>query len=301
MDTMETTQLFVGNLSFDATNDDVLSLFADVGGVVSSQLVTGRNGDSRGYALVEMVSFEEAANAIDALNGMEFLGRELRVRQDRKSMTSAPPPAQVDEFDPNSLGSPNLFIGNLDYDVTTEEVLELVHPLGAVVSGAVEERWDGRSRGFAIVQMATIDDAVNVALALNGADHWGRPLKVHEDHGSGKPARKDNDSRPKRRRREYPEPSGPPVITTRLFVNNIPYQASEDDLDAFFNVIGPVAESRVLRSRGGRSMGCAVIEYNDIADAHTALEQLQNADFLGRTIFIREDRELDDGSAHSDE
>ena len=73
-------KLYVGNLSFDTTSDDLLTLFGQHGTVTSAQVVTDREtGRSRGFAFVEMSSGAETA--IQALNMKEFQGRNLTVNE----------------------------------------------------------------------------------------------------------------------------------------------------------------------------------------------------------------------------
>jgi RNA recognition motif-containing protein len=73
-------KLYVGNLSFDTTSDDLTKLFGEYGTVTSAQVVTDREtGRSRGFAFVEMSSGAEAA--IQALHMKEFQGRNLTVNE----------------------------------------------------------------------------------------------------------------------------------------------------------------------------------------------------------------------------
>ncbi|MEP7036844.1 MAG: RNA-binding protein, partial [Acidobacteriota bacterium] len=73
-------KLYVGNLSFDTTQQDLEQLFGEIGTVESANLIEDRDtGRSRGFAFVEMSSDEEAQNAISELNGKEVDGRELKV------------------------------------------------------------------------------------------------------------------------------------------------------------------------------------------------------------------------------
>ena len=75
-------KLYVGNLTFDATDADLTELFSAHGQVQSVQIVTDRDtGRSRGFAFVEMSDGAEAA--IAALNGQDFKGRSLTVNEAR--------------------------------------------------------------------------------------------------------------------------------------------------------------------------------------------------------------------------
>jgi RNA recognition motif-containing protein len=74
------TKLFVGNLSFNTTENDLQDAFAAHGTVTEANLVTDRmSGKPRGFGFVTMATAEEAQKAIDALNGASLDGRNLTV------------------------------------------------------------------------------------------------------------------------------------------------------------------------------------------------------------------------------
>ena len=74
--------IYVGNLSFDASEDDVRNAFSQFGNVESIKLITDREtGRPRGFGFVTMPDSSEANAAIESLNGTELLGRELRIRE----------------------------------------------------------------------------------------------------------------------------------------------------------------------------------------------------------------------------
>src|SRR5437879_5083650 len=76
--------IYVGNLTWDATADDLLALFQEHGAVARAQVITDREtGRSRGFGFVEMDDDTEAQKAIDALNGADYRGRPLTVNEAR--------------------------------------------------------------------------------------------------------------------------------------------------------------------------------------------------------------------------
>jgi len=78
------TKIFVGNLSFNTTENDLQDAFAAHGTVVEANLMTDRaSGRPRGFAFVTMATPEEARAAIDALNGSNLDGRNLTVNEAR--------------------------------------------------------------------------------------------------------------------------------------------------------------------------------------------------------------------------
>jgi len=76
------TNIFVGNLSFDVTQDELTSAFAQYGNVERVNIITHRDsGNPRGFAFVEMTERNDANNAIAGLNGSTLNGRTLNVNE----------------------------------------------------------------------------------------------------------------------------------------------------------------------------------------------------------------------------
>ncbi|WP_036479283.1 RNA-binding protein [Myxosarcina sp. GI1] len=76
--------IYVGNLSYDVTKEDLSTVFAEYGTVTRVALPSDREtGRPRGFGFVEMSSEDEEAKAIESLDGAEWMGRELRVNKAR--------------------------------------------------------------------------------------------------------------------------------------------------------------------------------------------------------------------------
>ncbi len=76
--------IYVGNLNMDLSEDELRDVFEGYGNVISCKLIMDREtGRSRGFAFLEMSSQAEGSAAVDALNGYEILGKNLRVNEAR--------------------------------------------------------------------------------------------------------------------------------------------------------------------------------------------------------------------------
>ncbi|HLU31414.1 MAG TPA: RNA-binding protein [Acidimicrobiia bacterium] len=74
------TNIYVGNLAFDTSNQQLEALFTEFGEVSGAQVITDRDtGRSRGFGFVEMANSEAAERAISSLNGKNVGGRQLTV------------------------------------------------------------------------------------------------------------------------------------------------------------------------------------------------------------------------------
>ena len=75
-------KLYVGNLSFNTSTQDLEQIFGEIGSVNSASLIEDREtGHSRGFAFIEMSSKEDGQTAITKLNGKEINGREMIVNE----------------------------------------------------------------------------------------------------------------------------------------------------------------------------------------------------------------------------
>lgn len=79
---MMSTRLYVGNISFKATEEDMTELFSQAGQVVSAKLIKdAATGRLRGFGFVEMSSAEEAQKAVSMFNGKQFMERAIVVNE----------------------------------------------------------------------------------------------------------------------------------------------------------------------------------------------------------------------------
>lgn len=75
-------KVYVGNMNYSTAENNLRDLFAQYGNVQTVNIIVDRyTGKAKGFGFVEMETEEEARAAIDALNGFEFMGRQLRVNE----------------------------------------------------------------------------------------------------------------------------------------------------------------------------------------------------------------------------
>jgi len=75
-------KIYITNISYNATEQDINDLFSEYGEVESAKIITDRvTGQSRGFGFIEMETEEDAERAISDLNGTPFMGKELSVSE----------------------------------------------------------------------------------------------------------------------------------------------------------------------------------------------------------------------------
>ena len=203
----EEAKLFVAGLP-DSISEDVLKqLFEATGGkVVGVSLPKDRmTGRPRGFGFVTLSTPTEAQSARDALDGSMQGGKSISVRPfqaepPRRDGVGAAPGAPrmgggpMGPPGPRGPGGPSaqapdrtLYIGNLPYDATTEEVQTLINGVApdSVVRVHLPMDADGRKRGFGFVTMASSEAAKAAEVALRTADLRSRRLVVNLAHPKG--------------------------------------------------------------------------------------------------------------------
>lgn len=145
---------------------------------------------------------------------------------------------------------------------------------------------DGKAKGFGIVEFAHPRDAAKAIRKLNETEFEGRTIYVRYDNDGKGDARggggdSDSDS--------VGDDSG-----LSLFVSNLSYDTTWQDLKDHCRAAGKVESANILTGREGRSIGCGVVVYQDKRGASRALRELQDTELDGRDIRLREDRGRED-------
>ena len=213
-------------------------------------------------------------------------------RGGRKRESRAPPDTEVIEVSSN-----RLYVHNLAWRVSWQDLKDHFRQAGEVVRSEIFTQGPGgRSKGCGIVEMASVDDAANAVEKLVDSELHGRRILIREDRESGRRGedRRDNydQSQHSRSFRENANTEVIEVSSNRLYVHNLAWRVSWQDLKDHFRQAGEVVRSEIFtQGPGGRSKGCGIVEMASVDDAANAVEKLVDSELHGRRILIREDRE----------
>jgi len=209
LDDPEVTErrLYVQNLSWNVNWKILKTHFSQAGTVLRADVLEdNKTGRSKGCGVVEMGSREEAAAATTMLNASELDGRKIYIREDREIpgnetsrfilsrlddtsdsgglRTNRPPKSNGVIGDARPVAtteSPRVYVGNLSYSVTDEDLQECMKTAGPVLSCTVVTGNDGRSKGYGLVEFQNALAAKQAILILNNYELLGRQIFVRED------------------------------------------------------------------------------------------------------------------------
>ncbi|KAI0192062.1 hypothetical protein EV127DRAFT_54291 [Xylaria flabelliformis] len=135
------TNVYVKNISTDASDDDFRDLFEKYGDVTSSSLARDSEGKSRGFGFVNFTTHESAAKAVDELNGKDFHGQDLYVGRAQKKhereeeLRKSYEAARQEKA--NKYQGVNLYIKNLDDEVDDDKLRQMFSEYGPITSAKV--------------------------------------------------------------------------------------------------------------------------------------------------------------------
>lgn len=185
-ETEEGVKIYVGNVSFETTEEQLIECFEEYGTVSDCYVpVDSNTGLKRGFAFIRMPNKEESSKAIEGLNGEVVGGRVVEVSVSLPR-GQAPPRRNRNRSPPNQT---KIYVGNLPFETEADELTELFQDFGTVIDCYMpEDRMTGRGRGFGFITMP-LEDAEGAIEELDGFEFGGRMLRVNE----AIPIRRGND------------------------------------------------------------------------------------------------------------
>ncbi len=259
-------RVYVGNIDWKVSWQDLKDHMRNCGRVVRADILMDNKGRSKGCAIVEYSTEEEAQRAIAELTDSEILGRKIFVREDREDDSTAKTEIVED------LGKRTLIVENVPLTFAWQELKDLFKPVGNVVRADIFAG-EGDIR-LGLVEFRSSSDvfrAINNAVSIAVEDMIFRTVK----RGENIEYLRGTNSEPK-----------------KLYVGELAWSVSWQDLKDHFKSVGEVIRADVATEEGGRrSKGFGFVEFYSAEDAQRAVEQLNGSVLKGRSIYVRAYRE----------
>lgn len=253
-------RVYVGNLDWKVSWQDLKDHMKSVGRVVRADILSDASGRSKGCGIVEFSTVDEAQRAIHNLTDTEILGRRIFVREDREVDKQSAKPI---EEDPRNR---SLVVENVPHSFEWQELKDLFKPVGNVLRADIFAQGESR---YGLVEFRSSADAFRAlshANELISDDMILRVISSGEDIESLKG-----------------------LTSKKLYVGELAWSVSWQDLKDHFKQIGEVLRADVATEEGGRrSKGFGFVEFASAHDAARAVSQLNGSNLKGREIYVRE-------------
>ncbi|AEO59048.1 hypothetical protein MYCTH_2306966 [Thermothelomyces thermophilus ATCC 42464] len=228
--------VFIKNLDTAIDNKALHDTFAAFGNILSCKVAQDENGNSKGYGFVHYETDEAAAQAIKHVNGMLLNEKKVYVgyhipKKDRQS-----------KFEEMKANYTNVYVKNINLEVTEEEFRELFSKYGEVTSSTLARDQEGKSRGFGFVNFSTHDSAAKAVEELNGKEFRGQELYVgraQKKHEREEELRKSYEAARAEKANKYQG--------VNLYIKNLADDIDDDKLRQMFSEFGPITSAKVMR------------------------------------------------------
>lgn len=185
-------------------------------------------------------------------------------------------------------GTNRVYVGNLSYSTSWQSLKDEFREVGNVAFAKVLTGQDGRSRGCGVVEFDTEEDAIRAIDTMTGRIIDGREIFVREDREPELGTFSKRHAVGSREEHHYVRSNASPRHTgVKLFVSNISYDTSWQDLKDYFKNAGVVLHAKIGSDSNGKSRGFGIVEMETQMDAERAIDTLTQTELNGRTISVR--------------
>eukprot|EP01111_Echinosteliopsis_oligospora_P015574 TRINITY_DN619_c0_g1_i1.p1 TRINITY_DN619_c0_g1~~TRINITY_DN619_c0_g1_i1.p1 ORF type:complete len:278 (+),score=119.57 TRINITY_DN619_c0_g1_i1:37-870(+) len=240
---------------------------------------------------------------------------------ERAEPSPPPPPATLPDVSPSdddddddkaASGPPilnleavtnRLYVMNLAWNTSWQDLKDHMRAAGNVVYAEVFSDDSGRSKGCGIVEFSTRQEALNAISTLNDTQLQGRLIFLREDRedkfaagarGGGRATKSSSSSSSSFTPSTPAHRPDPPRVErtpgSQIYVHNLPYTTSWQDLKDHFRPCGNIIRADVLYGPDGRTKGAGTVLFESSTDARKAIQDMDNTDFHGRPIYVKEDK-----------
>ncbi|CDS07593.1 hypothetical protein LRAMOSA01542 [Lichtheimia ramosa] len=268
--------VFIKNLDPTIDNKALHDTFSAFGNILSCKIALDETGQSKGYGFVHYDTEEAATTAIQKVNGMLLNDRKVYVghhisRKERQ--------AKIDEMKAHFT---NIYVKNLNPDVTDEDLRTLFGNYGTITSAAVAKDDQGVSRGFGFVNFEKHDDAHQAVQELNGSEYHGKALYVSR-------AQKKNE-REQELRRQYEQARLEKLSKyqgVNLYIKNLDDDVDDERLKQEFSVYGNITSAKVMRDdTTGISRGFGFVCFSEADEATRAITEANGRMLGSKPIYV---------------
>ncbi|KAF6147470.1 hypothetical protein GIB67_021296 [Kingdonia uniflora] len=254
--------VFVKNLSAWIDTIRLHEIFIEYGNI-SSCKVQMSEGKNMGYGFVQFESELSANAAIENLNGTTIDGKQIHVGNFvRKS-------DRIAKYT-------NLYIKNLDVNITEERLREKFSQFGEITSIAIMKDDDSNSKGYGFVNFKNTEHAKSAVEAMNGAEFGFKNIYV------GRAQKKAE--RQQILLQQFME--RPNLNYTNLYVKNLDPEVNIDILKAKFSPFGEITSMVIMNDDSGNSKGYGFVNYKEPGHAKLAMDLLNGTELGLKTIYV---------------
>ncbi len=267
--------IFIKNLDPVIDNKALHDTFSAFGKILSCKVATDEYGVSKGFGFVHYETADAAEAAIQNVNGMLLNNREVFVgphipRRERQS-----------KFEAMKANFTNIYVKNVDPEVTEKEFSELFNSYGKTTSVALALNREGNSRGFGFVNFESHEAAAKAVEALNDSEYKGRKLYVgraQKKHERQEELKKQYEAARQEKLSKYQG--------VNLFIKNLDDSVDDNKLREEFSPFGTITSAKIMTDDQLKSKGFGFVCFSSPEEASKAVTEMNQRMIAGKPLYV---------------
>ncbi|CCJ28224.1 unnamed protein product, partial [Pneumocystis jirovecii] len=260
-----TGNVFIKNLDASIDNKALHDTFTAFGSILSCKVAVDELGNSKGYGFVHYKTSESAEAAIKHV----YVGHHVS-KKDRQS-----------KFDDMKLKFTNVYVKNIDPEISEAEFEELFKKFGNVTSLSLSVDENGKSRGFGFVNYENHEDAARAVEELHDTEYKDRKLYVcraQKKHEREEELRKQYEQAKLDKLNKY---NG-----INLFVKNLDDDIDDERLRQEFSIYGTITSAKIMVDDNGKSKGFGFVCFSSPDEATKAITEMNQRMVSGKPLYV---------------
>lgn len=294
------TAILVKNIPYDCSKDELKRLFEEHGDL--KRFIMPPSGT---LAIVEFANSVQAKTAFGVLAYRKVKGSVLFLEKAPKDLFTLKPTASNGEAEgPQGIsklstgelkntdadmtvaetsGTATLFVRNLNFDTSSQQLTETFSPLDGFLSARVKTRTDPKkpgqilSMGFGFLEFHSSAQAQAALQAMDGYSLHGHKLQIRASH-------KGTDAAEQRRKEDKAKRES--SKKTKVVVKNLPFEATKKDVRSLLGAYGQLRSVRVPKKMDRGARGFAFADFTTPKEAQNAIDALRDTHLLGRRLVL---------------
>lgn len=293
------TAILVKNIPYDCSKDELKRLFEEHGEAKQFLMPP-----SATLAIVEFPNEAQCKAAFGALAYRKIKGSILFLEKAPKDLFTLRPTAigeavgadGVSKISTNDLknadadmtvadavGTATLFVRNLNFSTTSQQLTETFEPLDGFISARVKTKTDPKkpgqvlSMGFGFLEFRTTSQAQAALQAMDGYSLHGHKLQIRASH-------KGADAAEQRKKEDKAKRDA--SKRTKVVIKNLPFETTKKDIRELFGAYGQLRSVRVPKKMDRGARGFAFADFTTPKEAESAIDALRDTHLLGRRLVL---------------
>ncbi|KAJ1673757.1 Protein phosphatase PP2A regulatory subunit B, partial [Spiromyces aspiralis] len=267
--------IFIKNLDSSIDNKALHDTFAAFGRILSCKVATDNDGRSRGYGYVHYEEEESARDAIEKVNGMLLNDQKVFVGP------HIPRSERLSKLEEKLARFTNVFVKNIDTEVTLDQFRELFSKYGAITSAVIATDEEGNSKGFGFVNFEEHESAKRAVEELHDTEFHGKNLFVSRAQKKRERQAQLRLQYEQARAEKHSKYQG-----VNLFIKNFGDEIDDDNLRQEFSVFGIITSAKVMRDEKGRSKGFGFVCFSTPDEASRAINEMNGRMLGNKPIYV---------------